>query len=117
MVGSALGVFAYVAGNAVFSNILDPFHSWRRELTVICAALAEQGSPFSGSTPTGRSVHGDVGAWHSCRARHHAVGQQEIVAVHQAGVRCGTLSVMLQVPLQAHGKRIFRMAPLHHHYE
>lgn len=123
MVGSALGVFAYVAGNAVFSRYLGfPLITGAGELTVICAALAGAGLAFLWFNAYPAEVFmGDVGAL----ALGAALGtiavivRQEIVLFIMGGVFVvETLSVMLQVAsFKLTGKRIFRMAPLHHHYE
>ncbi len=123
MVGSALGVFAYVAGNAVFSKYLGfPFIPGAGELTVIGAALAGAGLAFLWFNAYPAEVFmGDVGAL----ALGGALGtiavvvRQEIVLFIMGGVFVvETLSVMLQVAsFKLTGKRIFRMAPLHHHYE
>ncbi len=123
MVGSALGVFAYVAGHAVFSRYLGfPYIPGAGELTVLCAALAGAGLAFLWFNAYPAEVFmGDVGAL----ALGGALGtiavivRQEIVLFIMGGVFVvETLSVMLQVAsFKLTGKRIFRMAPLHHHYE
>ncbi len=123
MVGSALGVFAYVAGNTVFAKYLGfPYIPGAGELTVLCAAMAGAGLAFLWFTAYPAEVFmGDVGAL----ALGAALGtiavivRQEIVLFIMGGVFVvETLSVMLQVAsFKLTGKRIFRMAPLHHHYE
>jgi phospho-N-acetylmuramoyl-pentapeptide-transferase len=124
MVGSALGIFAYVAGNAVFSKYLSvPYVPGAGELAVICGALAGAGLGFLWFNAYPAEVFmGDVGAL----ALGAALGtiavivRQEIVLFIMGGVFVAeTLSVMLQVLYfkWTGGKRIFRMAPLHHHYE
>jgi phospho-N-acetylmuramoyl-pentapeptide-transferase len=123
MIGSALGVFAYVAGNAVFSKYLVfPFIPGAGELTVFCGALAGSGLAFLWFNAYPAEVFmGDVGAL----ALGAALGtiavivRQEIVLFIMGGVFVvETLSVVLQVAsFKLTGKRIFRMAPLHHHYE
>ena len=123
MVGSALGVFAYVAGHAVFSKYLGfPFIPGAGELTVFCTALAGAGLAFLWFNVYPAEVFmGDVGAL----ALGAALGvvavivRQEIVLFIMGGVFVvETLSVVLQVAsFKLTGKRIFRMAPLHHHYE
>ena len=123
MVASALGVFAYVAGNAVFSKYLAfPHIPGAGELTVFCAAMAGAGLGFLWFNAYPAEVFmGDVGAL----ALGAALGtvavivRQEIVLFIMGGVFVvETLSVMLQVgSFKLTGKRIFRMAPLHHHYE
>lgn len=123
MVGGALGIFAYVAGNAVFSRYLGfPFIPGAGELTIFCAAMAGAGLGFLWFNAYPAEVFmGDVGAL----ALGAALGtiavivRQEIVLFIMGGVFVvETLSVMLQVAsFKLTGKRIFRMAPLHHHYE
>jgi phospho-N-acetylmuramoyl-pentapeptide-transferase len=123
MIGSALGVFAYVAGNSVFAKYLGfPYIPGAGELTVICGAIAGAGLAFLWFNAYPAEVFmGDVGAL----ALGAALGtiavivRQEIVLFIMGGVFVvETLSVMLQVAsFKLTGKRIFRMAPLHHHYE
>jgi phospho-N-acetylmuramoyl-pentapeptide-transferase len=124
MVGSALGIFAYVAGHAVFSKYLGlPYIQGAGELAVICGAIAGAGLGFLWFNAYPAEVFmGDVGAL----ALGGALGtiavivRQEIVLFIMGGVFVAeTLSVMLQVFYfkWTGGKRIFRMAPLHHHYE
>jgi len=123
MVGSALGVFAYVAGNAIYSRYLGfPLIPGAGELTVVCASLAGAGLAFLWFNAYPAEVFmGDVGAL----ALGGALGtiavvvRQEIVLFIMGGVFVvETLSVVLQVAsFKLTGRRIFRMAPLHHHYE
>ncbi|MSQ70421.1 MAG: phospho-N-acetylmuramoyl-pentapeptide-transferase [Betaproteobacteria bacterium] len=124
MVAGALGIFAYVAGNAVYSKYLIlPFIPGAGELTVFCGALAGAGLGFLWfNTYPAEVFMGDVGAL----ALGAALGtvavivRQEIVLLIMGGVFVAeTLSVMMQVIYfkLSGGKRIFRMAPLHHHYE
>jgi phospho-N-acetylmuramoyl-pentapeptide-transferase len=123
MVGSALGVFAYVAGHAVFSRYLGfPHIPGASELTVFCGAMAGAGLAFLWFNAYPAEVFmGDVGAL----ALGAALGtiavicRQEIVLFIMGGVFVvETLSVMIQVAsFKLTGKRVFRMAPLHHHYE
>ena len=123
MIGGALGVFAYVAGHAVFAKYLGfPHIPGAGELAVICGALAGAGLAFLWFNAYPAEVFmGDVGAL----ALGAALGtiavivRQEIVLFIMGGVFVvETLSVMLQVAsFKLTGKRIFRMAPLHHHYE
>src|SRR6478735_5712106 len=124
MIGSALGIFAYVTGNAVFSKYLSvPYIAGAGELAVICGALAGAGLGFLWFNAYPAEVFmGDVGAL----ALGAALGmivvivRQEVVLFIMGGVFVAeTLSVMLQVAYfkWTGGKRIFRMAPLHHHYE
>jgi len=123
MVASALGIFAYVAGNAVFSKYLGlPHIPDSGELLVFCAAIAGAGLAFLWFNAYPAEVFmGDVGAL----ALGAALGvvavivRQEIVLFIMGGVFVmETLSVMIQVAsFKLTGKRVFRMAPIHHHYE
>ena len=123
MVASALAIFAYVAGNAVFSKYLGvPFIPGAGELAIFCAAMAGAGLAFLWFNAYPAEVFmGDVGAL----ALGAALGvvavivRQEIVLFIMCGVFVvETLSVMVQVAsFKLTGKRIFRMAPIHHHYE
>ncbi|HTP95199.1 MAG TPA: phospho-N-acetylmuramoyl-pentapeptide-transferase [Burkholderiales bacterium] len=123
MVGSALGIFAYVAGNAVFARYLGfPHIPGAGELTVFCGALAGAGLAFLWFNAYPAEVFmGDVGAL-ALGAALGAVAvivRQEVVLFIMGGVFVvETLSVMLQVAsFKLTGRRLFRMAPLHHHYE
>lgn len=124
MVASALAIFAYVAGNAVYSKyLLLPFIPGAGELAVFCAAIAGAGLAFLWFNAYPAQVFmGDVGAL----ALGGALGtvavivRQEVVLFIMGGVFVAeTLSVMIQVLYFKYsgGKRVFRMAPLHHHYE
>jgi phospho-N-acetylmuramoyl-pentapeptide-transferase len=124
MVGAALGVFAYVVGRADFSRyLLFPYVPGAGEVAVICAAIAGAGLAFLWFNAYPAQVFmGDVGAL----ALGGALGtiavitRQEIVLFIMGGVFVAeTFSVMLQVAYfrWSGGKRIFRMAPLHHHFE
>jgi len=124
MIGAALGVFAYVIGRADFSRyLLFPYIPGAGELVIICAAIAGAGLAFLWFNAYPAQVFmGDVGAL----ALGGALGtiavitRQEIVLFIMGGVFVAeTLSVMLQVGYfkLTGGKRIFRMAPLHHHFE
>ncbi|MCL5061313.1 MAG: phospho-N-acetylmuramoyl-pentapeptide-transferase [Candidatus Thermoplasmatota archaeon] len=123
MVASALAIFAYVAGNAVFSRYLGmPFVPGAGELAIFCAAMAGAGLAFLWFNAYPAEVFmGDVGAL----ALGAALGvvavivRQEIVLFIMCGVFVvETLSVMVQVvSFKLTGKRVFRMAPIHHHYE
>ncbi len=119
----ALGIFAYVTGHAVFSDYLAiPYIAGAGELTVFCGALAGAGLGFLWfNTYPAQVFMGDIGAL----AMGAALGlvavivRQELVFTLMAGVFVmETLSVMLQVAsFKLTGKRIFRMAPIHHHFE
>jgi phospho-N-acetylmuramoyl-pentapeptide-transferase len=123
MIASALAVFAYVSGNAVFARYLNfPLISGVGELAVVCGAMAGAGLAFLWFNAYPAEVFmGDVGAL----ALGAALGmialivRQEIVLVIMGGVFVvETLSVIIQVAsFKLTGKRVFRMAPLHHHYE
>jgi phospho-N-acetylmuramoyl-pentapeptide-transferase len=123
MVASALGLFAYVAGHAVFAKYLGvPYIPGAGELVVFCAAIAGAGLAFLWFNAYPAEVFmGDVGAL----ALGAALGvvavivRQEIVLFIMGGVFVvETLSVIIQVAsFKTTGKRVFRMAPLHHHYE
>ena len=124
MIGSALGIFAYVAGHAVFSKYLGlPYIAGAGELTVICGALAGAGLGFLWFNAYPAEVFmGDVGALSlgAALGTIAVIVRQEIVLFIMGGVFVAeTLSVMIQVIYfkWSGGKRIFRMAPLHHHYE
>ncbi|MDR2450218.1 MAG: phospho-N-acetylmuramoyl-pentapeptide-transferase [Candidatus Accumulibacter sp.] len=124
MIATALAVFAYVAGSSVFSRyLLLPYIPGAGELAVFLGALAGAGLGFLWFNAYPAEVFmGDVGAL----ALGAALGtvavivRQEIVLAIMGGVFVAeTLSVAAQVLYFRHsgGKRIFRMAPLHHHYE
>src|SRR6185437_6034189 len=123
MIASALAVFAYVSGNAVFSKYLGfPAIPGAGELAVFCGAMAGAGLAFLWFNAYPAEVFmGDVGAL----ALGAALGmvalvvRQEIVLLIMGGVFVvETLSVIIQVAsFKLTGRRVFRMAPLHHHYE
>ncbi len=124
MIGAALGVFAYVVGRADFARyLLFPYIPGAGELVIICAAIAGAGLAFLWFNAYPAEVFmGDVGAL----ALGGALGtiavitRQEIVLFIMGGVFVvETVSVMLQVTYfkSSGGRRIFRMAPLHHHFE
>ncbi len=129
MVGSALGIFAYVTGNAVFAKyLLLPFIPGAGELLIFCAAMAGAGLAFLWFNAYPAQVFmGDVGAL----ALGGALGtiavivRQEIVLAIMGGIFVvEALSVMLQVTYfkytkkkYGEGRRILKMAPLHHHFE
>jgi phospho-N-acetylmuramoyl-pentapeptide-transferase len=129
MVGAALGIFAYVAGHAGFSRyLLIPYIPGAGELTVFCGALAGAGLGFLWFNAYPAEVFmGDVGALALGAALGSVaiVVRQEIVLFIMGGVFVAeTLSVMLQVSWfkytkarYGEGRRIFLMAPLHHHFE
>jgi phospho-N-acetylmuramoyl-pentapeptide-transferase len=123
LVATALGVFAYLAGNKVFSEYLGiPAIPGAGELAVFCSALAGAGLGFLWfNTYPAQVFMGDIGALAigaalGCVA---VIVRQEIVLLIMGGVFVmETVSVMLQVAsFKLTGKRIFRMAPIHHHFE
>ncbi len=129
MVGSALGVFAYVTGSSVYSKYLFfPYIPGSGELLIFCAAMAGAGLAFLWfNTYPAQVFMGDVGAL----ALGGALGtiavivRQEIVLAIMGGIFVvEALSVMLQVSWfkytkrkYGEGRRILKMAPLHHHFE
>ena len=129
MVGSALGVFAYVTGSSVYSKyLLFPYIPGSGELLIFCAAMAGSGLAFLWfNTYPAQVFMGDVGAL----ALGAALGtiavivRQEIVLAIMGGIFVvEALSVMLQVTYFKYtkkrygaGRRILKMAPLHHHFE
>jgi phospho-N-acetylmuramoyl-pentapeptide-transferase len=124
MVGGALGIFAYVAGHAVYAKyLLFPYIPGASELAVFCGALVGAGLGFLWFNAYPAEVFmGDVGALAlgAALGTVAVVARQEIVPFIMGGVFVAeTLSVMAQVIYfkATGGKRIFRMAPLHHHYE
>ncbi len=129
MVGSALGIFAYITGNAVFSRyLLFPHIPGAGELLVFCAALAGAGLAFLWFNANPAQVFmGDVGALSlgGALGTVAVITRQEIVLGIMGGIFVAeALSVMIQVAWFKYtkrkygvGRRIFLMAPLHHHFE
>ena len=123
MVAGALGIFSYVAGNAVFAHYLElPFVPGAGQLLIFCGALVGAGLGFLWfNTYPAEVFMGDTGALAlgAALAIIAIVARQELVLVIMGGVFVvETLSVMIQVTsFRLTGKRVFRMAPLHHHYE
>ena len=129
MVGSALGVFAYVTGSSVYSKyLIFPYIPGSGELMIFCAAMAGAGLAFLWfNTHPAQVFMGDVGAL----ALGGALGtiavivRQEIVLAIMGGIFVvEAISVMLQVGYfkytkkkYGEGRRILKMAPLHHHFE
>ena len=129
MVGSCLGVFAYVTGSSVYSKyLLFPHIPGSGELLIFCAAMAGAGLAFLWfNTHPAQVFMGDVGAL----ALGAALGtiavivRQEIVLAIMGGIFVvEALSVMLQVSWfkytkrrYGQGRRLLQMAPLHHHFE
>ncbi|UOV02610.1 phospho-N-acetylmuramoyl-pentapeptide-transferase [Pseudoxanthomonas mexicana] len=123
LVACALGVFAYASGNAVFSNYLQiPQVPGAGELTIICAAIAGAGLGFLWfNTYPAMVFMGDIGALAlgAVLGTIAVIVRQELVLVIMGGIFViETLSVMIQVAsFKLTGKRVFRMAPIHHHFE
>ena len=129
MVGASLGVFAYVTGSAVYSKYLFfPHIPGAGELLIFCCAMAGAGLAFLWfNTHPAQVFMGDVGAL----ALGGALGtvavivRQEIVLAIMGGIFVvEAMSVMLQVTYfkytkkrYGQGRRLFKMAPLHHHFE
>ena len=124
MVGSALGIFAYVEGRIDFARyLLFPYIPGAGELVVICAALAGAGLAFLWFNAHPAQVFmGDVGALAlgGTLGTVAVITRQELVLAIMGGIFVvETLSVMIQTTYFrfSGGKRIFLMAPIHHHFE
>lgn len=123
MVASALAIFAYASGNVNFADYLNiPYLPLTAELTVVCTAIAGAGLGFLWfNTYPAQVFMGDVGslALGAALGMIAVLVRQELVLLIMGGVFVmETVSVMLQVgSYKMRGKRIFRMAPIHHHYE
>ena len=123
VIGGALGVIAYAVGNAQFASYLHiPYVVGAGELVVFCAALGGAGLGFLWfNTYPAQVFMGDVGAL----ALGAALGTIAVIVRHEivffimAGVFVlETVSVIMQVAsFKLTGRRIFRMAPIHHHFE
>lgn len=123
LVAAALAVFAYLSGHSVFAGYLNiPYIPGAGEVAIFGAALAGAGLGFLWfNTYPAQVFMGDVGAL----AIGAALGlmaimvRQELVLVIMGGIFVlETLSVIIQVAsFKLTGKRVFRMAPLHHHFE
>ncbi len=129
LVGSALGIFAYIVGNAVYSKyLLFPHIPGAGELLIFCGALAGAGLAFLWFNAHPAQVFmGDVGALSlgGGLGTVAVITRQEIVlGIMGAVFVAEVLSVMLQVgwfkytkKRYGQGRRFFKMAPLHHHFE
>jgi phospho-N-acetylmuramoyl-pentapeptide-transferase len=129
LVGSALGLFAYFTGNAVFSRyLLIPYIPGAGELLIFCSAMAGAGLAFLWfNTHPAQVFMGDVGALSlgGALGTIAVITRQEILLGIMGGVFVAeALSVMVQVGWFKYtkkkfgtGRRIFKMAPLHHHFE
>lgn len=123
MVAGALGVFAYLSGHATFAQYLNiPFLPLSGELLIVCTAIFGAGLGFLWfNTYPAMVFMGDVGSLTLGAALGviAVMVRQELVLFIMGGVFVmETFSVMLQVgSYKLRGKRVFRMAPIHHHYE
>ncbi len=123
LVGSALGVFAYLSGHLQFADYLNiPYIAGAGELVVFCATIAGAGLGFLWfNTYPAQVFMGDVGslALGAALGVVAVIVRQEIVLFIMGGVFVmETVSVILQVgSYKLTGRRIFRMAPIHHHFE
>ena len=123
LVGGALGVFAYLTGNVNFAEYLSiPYVAGTGEILVFCSALAGAGLGFLWfNTYPAPVFMGDIGALSLGAALGivAVIVRQEIVLAIMGGVFVvETMSVIIQVvSFKLTGRRVFRMAPLHHHFE
>ena len=123
MVAAAFAFIAYVSGNAVFANYLNiPHLPLTSELVVVCASIIGAGLGFLWfNTYPAQVFMGDVGslALGAILGVIAVLVRQEIVLIIMGGIFViETMSVILQVgSYKLRGQRIFRMAPIHHHYE
>ncbi len=123
MIATALGIFAYVAGNINMSDYLGvPYIRDAGEVFIICAAIAGSGLGFLWfNTYPAQVFMGDVGALSLGAALGliAVIVRQELVLAVMGGVFIlETVSVILQVgSYKLTGKRMFNMAPIHHHFE
>ncbi len=123
LVAGALAIFAYVTGNTNFASYLNiPFIPLTGELVIVCTAIVGAGLGFLWfNTYPAQVFMGDVGslALGGTLGVLAVLVRQEIVLIIMGGVFViETLSVILQVgSYKLRGQRIFRMAPIHHHYE
>ena len=123
LVASAFAIFAYVTGNANFAEYLNiPHIPLTSELVIVCTAMVGAGLGFLWfNTYPAQVFMGDVGslALGGTLGVLAVLVRQELVLIIMGGVFVmETLSVILQVgSYKLRGQRIFRMAPIHHHYE
>ncbi|MBP0047528.1 phospho-N-acetylmuramoyl-pentapeptide-transferase [Marinobacterium sp. AK62] len=123
MVSAALAVFAYLSGHVQFANYLNiPYVAGSGELIIFCGAIVGAGLGFLWfNTYPAQVFMGDVGALSLGAALGviAVIVRQELVLVIMGGVFVmETISVILQVAsFKLTGRRIFRMAPIHHHFE
>jgi len=123
MVAAGMGIIAYISGNAILSDYLNvPYLFYSTEIVIFCGALVGAGIGFLWfNTYPAQIFMGDVGSL-SLGAALGIIAvsiRQEFILMLMGGVFViETLSVILQVAsFKLTGKRIFKMAPLHHHYE
>ncbi len=123
LVGGALGIFAYLSGHITFAQYLFiPYIPGVGELIIFCGALVGAGLGFLWfNTYPAQVFMGDVGALAlgAALGTVAVITRQEIVLFIMGGVFVvETLSVVIQVvSFKLTGKRVFRMAPIHHHFE
>ncbi len=123
LIAGAFGIFAYLTGNAAYAKYLAiPFVPGAGDIVVICGAMVGAGLGFLWfNTYPAQVFMGDVGALGlgAALGAIAVVVRQELVLVLMGGVFVlETVSVILQVAsFKLRGKRIFRMAPIHHHFE
>ncbi len=123
MVAAGLGVFAYLSGDVRFANYLHiPYIKYTSELVIICTAMVGAGLAFLWFNAHPAQVFmGDVGALAlgAMLGTIAVMVRQEIVFAIMGGVFVmEAVSVFLQIgSLRMRNKRVFLMAPLHHHYE
>ncbi len=123
MVAAGMGIIAYISGNAILSDYLNvPYLFYSTEIVIFCGALVGAGIGFLWfNTYPAQIFMGDVGSL-SLGAALGIIAvsiRQEFILMLMGGVFViETMSVILQVAsFKLTGKRIFKMAPLHHHYE
>lgn len=123
LVAAALGIFAYASGHAQFSQYLQiPAIPGAGEITIVCAAIAGAGLGFLWfNTYPAMVFMGDIGALAlgAVLGTMAVIVRQEAILVIMGGIFViETLSVMIQVAsFKLTGRRVFRMAPIHHHFE
>ena len=123
MIAGALGIFAYVTGNFQFSEYLNiPFISGTGEVAIVAAAICGAGLGFLWfNTYPAMVFMGDIGALSlgaSLGIMAVVVRQEFVLAIMGGVFVIETLSVIIQVvSFKLTGKRVFRMAPIHHHFE
>ena len=123
MVASGLGVIAYISGNAILSDYLNiPYLFYSTEIVIFCGAIVGAGIGFLWfNTYPAQVFMGDVGSLSlgaSLGIIAISIRQEFILAIMGGVFVIETLSVMIQViSFKMTGKRIFKMAPIHHHFE